>query len=658
MLMDLSKGFSVGRLTRSHRPQPQALDMTKKPEWYHRQPQNCSPDLASPYRTSSLHPDLNQDPGTFMNSPLTPALDLYHDQVRNNLWHSGFYEQSGDAGPESSGGEEEEEEEEDDSDSDSDVIFLVSSAKEPLLCTSFIQDNVTHIVEPLSPAVSSMEEGRGFYHLPQAVSSPSRDSSYTEESSDSSMDIPIHHARPIVLLSDLSAVYAEQSPTEQSPAEASSDDSDVVEVSVSQSKKKTRDDREAEEKPAAKVRRGTRVQRTPCETLPPSFTPRQSLRRQVKNNAVGLYNESYDSDDVLDFMARSSSSDESPPPPKNAHRMSSRASNKPKTDPTTREKSPSRSPERKEPPQSKTVYTKLIGNKRKSIATVARVKKLQNGIQSKGTKAPVEVKTVTKRRKKKRKFKQSGPPSMFPTIEPELALKYAYRKKRERKFDSFSPFVHMAKRTCTVVNYHEEDEAAQSKPAPSQNTAGFVPTTSCYNLGRVGSEFKGGEFLKCCLCGETANAKSLGDLHGPYHPAVSEGAESRTVQNGLPENHADKEGSEFQNKSPKEDDGLANGTLDLEECWVHEDCGVWSTGVFLVRGKLYGLKEAVLLARQTRCSCCQDAGAIMGCFQKGCSRNFHFSCAVQSGCVLNEDNFSMRCPDHKNKPCVSRPHLR
>lgn len=656
MLMDLSKGFSVGRLTRSHRPQPQALDMTKKPEWYHRQPQNCSPDLASPYRTSSLRPDLNQDPGTFMNSPLAPGLDLYRDQVRNNLWHSGFYEQSGDAGPESSGGEEEEEEE-DDSDSDSDVIFLVSSAKEPLLCTSFIQDNVTHIVEPLSPAASSMEEGRGFYHLPQTVSSPSRDSSYTEESSDSSMDIPIHHARPIVLLSDLSAVYAEQS-----PAEASSDDSDVVEVSVSRSKKKTQNDREAEKKPSSKVRRGSRVRRTPCETLPP-LTPRRSLRRQVKNNAVGLYNESYDSDDVLDFMARSSSSDESPPPPKNSQRMSSRASNNnPDTDSTTRKKSPSRSPERKEPPQSKTVYTKLIGNKRKSTATVARAKKLrvakQNGIQSKGNEAPVEVKTVTKRRKKKRKFQQSGPPSMFPNIEPELKLKYGYRKKRERKFDSFSPFVHMGEQTCTVVNYHEEEEAAQSRPAPSQNTSGFVPTTSCYNLGRVSPEFKCDEFLKCCLCDQTANAKRLGDLHGPYYPAASEGAEARTMLNGLHENHAGKEGSEFQNKSLKGDEGLENGTVDLEECWVHEDCGVWSTGVFLVRGKLYGLKEAALLARQTICSCCQQTGAIMGCFQKGCSRNFHFSCAVQSGCVLNEDNFSMRCPDHKNKPCVSRPHLR
>lgn len=662
LLMDLSKGFSVGRLPHGHRPQPQALDMTKKPEWYHRQPQNCSPDLPSPYRTSSLRPDLNQDTASFMNSPLTPGLDLYHDQVRSNLWHSGFYEQSGDAGPESSGGEEEEEEEED-SDSDSDVIFLVSSAKEPLLCTSFIQDNVTHIVEPLSPAVSSLEEGQGFYHLPPAVSSPSRDSSYTEESSDSSVDIPINHARPIVLLSDLRAVYADQSPAE---ASSDGDDSDIVEVPVSQRKNKVSkkaNEREVGKKSGLRVRQSSRVNRKSCDT--PPLTQRCSLRRQVKNNSVGLYNENYDSDDVLDFVTRSSSSDESIAPPKNSQRMSSKGStNKCSKDSKAQEKSPSRSPEREESPQRKSVCRKYkkIGVKRKPTPAIAKTKKLrlakQNGIQSKGEDTSVKVKTVTKRRRRKRKFKQNGPPSLFPPIEPELALKYAYRKKRERKFDSFSPFVHVEKQTCSVVNYHEEEEKAQSRPTASQDVTGFVPTTSCYNLGRVGSEPKCDELLKCCLCGQTANTKSLGDLHGPYYPAFSEGPDARTMLNGHLENHAHEEERELQIKSPKDSEALENGNLNLEECWVHADCGVWSTGVFLVRGKLYGLKEAALLAQQTVCSSCQETGAIMGCFQKGCSRNFHFSCAVQSGCVLNEENFSMRCPDHKNKPCVNRPHLR
>ncbi|XP_062342094.1 serine/arginine repetitive matrix protein 1-like [Osmerus eperlanus] len=85
------------------------------------------------------------------------------------------------------------------------------------------------------------------------------------------------------------------------------------------------------------------------------------------------------------------------------------------------------------------------------------------------------------------------------------------------------------------------------------------------------------------------------------------------------------------------------------ERWVHEDCGVWSAGVFLVKGMLYGLDEAVRLARETVCTACGRPGATMGCFIKSCPTKYHYKCACQSGCALNEDNFSMRCPKHKNK---------
>ncbi|KAG5832915.1 hypothetical protein ANANG_G00296260 [Anguilla anguilla] len=85
------------------------------------------------------------------------------------------------------------------------------------------------------------------------------------------------------------------------------------------------------------------------------------------------------------------------------------------------------------------------------------------------------------------------------------------------------------------------------------------------------------------------------------------------------------------------------------EFWLHEDCGVWSTGVFLVRGRLYGLEEAVRLAQGTVCSTCHAAGATLGCFFKGCPNKYHYRCALLSDCVLNEENFTMKCTKHKNK---------
>ncbi|XP_028842539.1 transcription factor 20 [Denticeps clupeoides] len=87
--------------------------------------------------------------------------------------------------------------------------------------------------------------------------------------------------------------------------------------------------------------------------------------------------------------------------------------------------------------------------------------------------------------------------------------------------------------------------------------------------------------------------------------------------------------------------------LDPEELWVHEGCIVWASGVFLVNGRLYGLQEALEGARDTNCSHCEMAGATLGCYSKGCTLRYHYICAMEADCSLNEDNFSLRCPKHK-----------
>ncbi|XP_041093891.1 LOW QUALITY PROTEIN: transcription factor 20 [Polyodon spathula] len=92
--------------------------------------------------------------------------------------------------------------------------------------------------------------------------------------------------------------------------------------------------------------------------------------------------------------------------------------------------------------------------------------------------------------------------------------------------------------------------------------------------------------------------------------------------------------------------------LDGRELWIHEACVVWASGVFLVCGRLYGLQEALEGARETLCSHCQQCGSTLGCYSKGCSLRYHYVCAIDTDCSLNEDNFSMRCPKHKQVKCV------
>lgn len=89
--------------------------------------------------------------------------------------------------------------------------------------------------------------------------------------------------------------------------------------------------------------------------------------------------------------------------------------------------------------------------------------------------------------------------------------------------------------------------------------------------------------------------------------------------------------------------------MDPEELWVHEGCIVWASGVFLVNGRLYGLQEALDGARDTCCSYCEMAGSTLGCYSKGCTLRYHYLCAMEADCSLNEDNFSLRCPQHKVK---------
>ncbi|KAM4534575.1 uncharacterized protein V3H82_024489 [Fundulus diaphanus] len=673
MAMDLSKSYTP--LSRSRN---EAGDLAKKPEWYHRRPANCSTDGASAYRSrasSSYSPlsqsgvrcrDMEQGPealGSYMNSTLAPGLDLFHSRTHGNLWHGGYYgaDQSRGPVPESSGAEE--------SDSGSDVIFLVSSAKEPLLCGPFIQDGVRHMVEPVSPAMSSLDEERSCYLLPQPMSSPSADSSYSEDSSDSSVDIPVHHARPVVLISDLNGVYGHPG---ESVADVSSDDSEVVEVSVTNYKKERRCFKkkppeakgECEKRSSREVRRSARVRKSESEM--PRLNcgvSRHNLRRRVKNDAVGIYNESSDSEDLIEYALRFSSSDESVSQPTLPQKASSHSE----------ESNGNVQADRKSPPKE-AQYAKLIKYKRKKPLPLRETKKVKEMKQEQLSRTPppeqqkvsagksTAGKKQVGRRKRKRR-PQTGPAALFSPRESEIMLKYAKAKdKKERKAAGFCPFVHMEQQLCRVVNYQEEEGTLRSSkawPAASKSLSGFVPCTSCFQLGRPNAESSRPDQMLCCLCGWTANTMGLGDLHGPYYAAVSpldgqtckteQSEDSQKISNGHSVNSSEDDCAPDQTLLRSDRVSPTKVPPCPNECWIHEDCGIWSAGVFLVRGKLYGLEEAARIAQETICSACYQTGAIMGCFQKGCLRNYHYTCAIQSGCILNEDNFSMRCPEHKSK---------
>lgn len=633
MAIDLSKNYK--HLTSSP---TDSMEFAKKPEWYHRRPISCSNSVTPSFRAraplSSFNPGEHvhckdipqgQEPlSSYMTSPIVPGLDLYCDRVHRNLWRESFYNpvQNDDPDPESSGGEE--------SDSGTDVIFLVSSAKDSLSSSPrspFIQGS---IVEPLSPAASSLEEEGGCCHLSQPLSSPSPDSSYSEDSSDSSVNIPVHHNRPVVLLSDIYSHAAE------SPVNVSSDDSDVFEVSVTGDGKEchtmsTRKQLPQDERPRfhpREVRRSARITKPAVHaTQLTCEAPRYSLRKQVRNIAVGIYNESCDSDDMLQYVARlstqeaakmslqpdDSQGDSSRPEESNVEITNERNSTlrtqqQQQQQPPCCDVSDSDCKSKQQKPSTLHKSDKLRQIKRKQKHAVAS----QNNGEAK--------KRTVARRKKRSRTRQCDP---FSRAEPEITLKFAKIKAKKKiwKCDNFCPFVHMEHRKCTVVNFQEEVNVTRNHGGEQQSTntsslPGFVPSTSCFQLGRVCLENRVQDPLFCSLCGHTANAMGLGDLHGPYLPSgssVKVDKNCATVEAGDDDFHRltnSVSSSENRccgherspvvrhipdcNASP-----LPKGNVQVNESWIHEDCGIWSAGVFLVKGKLYGLQEAAQLARQT-----------------------------------------------------------
>ncbi|MEQ2193604.1 hypothetical protein XENOCAPTIV_005635, partial [Xenoophorus captivus] len=256
-------------------------------------------------------------------------------------------------------------------------------------------------------------------------------------------------------------------------------------------------------------------------------------------------------------------------------------------------------------------------------------------------------------RRKKPKHRQ--PSSIFSPKEPEIKLKYVNFKeeKKDLRLDSFSPFVRVKRQQpspvlCTIINYPEEikTEPKQQQAHSSRFISAVVPSTSSLQLGRPSTHSQHQRALVCCLCGQSANSIDLGDLHGPYYP---EGYQPNTkappTVSGLKEDEDDSsdsdssssimrarhwacsQGTQLKQKGPlgsrRRPSGrtsspaakqarLAGGMADVEdwysppllsvepcEYWLHEDCGIWSAGVFLVKGKVYGLEEAVKVAQET-----------------------------------------------------------
>ncbi|XP_037112874.1 uncharacterized protein LOC119125996 [Syngnathus acus] len=645
MAVDLSKSFSAPSRTRNQRTP--ASDLPTKPEWYHRCPTGSC--LDSSYGTGSYEREDGVAP-SHVSAGLPQG--VYRD---GDLWCPGFYQAGASC--------------EDDSDSGSDVIVLLAASKEPLLCASFVADGVRRIVEPLSPAPSLPGCCQQTLSLQSSDTSSSEEEEEEEmeEESESSADIPPHHARPVVLLADLSTDYAVYDGATRSCADVLSDDSDVVEV-PSTRKRPTFPPNKIQDKSAAVGRkRSVRISANSVQTPLSPWSTRHRLARSAKKDAVGVYYESCNSDDATGYALESDDdvhgchagreSDSScqswglnQSHEAHQHLTADKAEDARETDHvnesggfhprrvtnkanTSRQGHTSESDDalqRHVPDNPDNTRQRHAANKSNNSQRRRATNKSADTGKRTSKSSAVAKKSVKRQRRKRKAW--CPPSSLFSPPEPQIKLRCTAMQevaKKKKTSDNFCPFVRvrthgsLRPNDVTVVNQQDQLDVSLQKQQNAARSSGVIPKTSCFRLGRL--KDAGDATPLCCLCGRQANADGLGDLHGPYFPASGRPAE--LLERG---------------------DAAAH---QLDERWVHSDCSVWSGQVFLVRGNLYGLREAEQLASHTICSGCHLSGAIMGCSHKGCTRSFHYACALPSGCVLNEDNLSLRCSQHHMTTC-------
>lgn len=141
----------------------------------------------------------------------------------------------------------------------------------------------------------------------------------------------------------------------------------------------------------------------------------------------------------------------------------------------------------------------------------------------------------------------------------------------------------------------------------------------------------------CIFCKKICHYKGLGDLYGPYNIDFSNdnSNNSTSTSNTNQKSNA---------KTPKKSKySLLNHNYATKEIWTHEDCLVWSEGVRLIGRKIIAMEDVIKASLHHNCSSCKKKGASIGCTGKRCRRKYHYICARDGSCFLDETNFSLKC---------------
>ncbi|RWS30660.1 Transcription factor 20-like protein [Leptotrombidium deliense] len=315
---------------------------------------------------------------------------------------------------------------------------------------------------------------------------------------------------------------------------------------------------------------------------------------------------------------------------------------------------------------------------------------------------PKKMNTVTVKNKKKAQEEIAVNTLLSIDAHSDAQLSVTSTQNTVSKKKIWGPFVHIEKdvksdkNVYSIVNIQKklDDDKDQKKVKPlrdNQVRGSFRRTSlskkKLMNLSQQSDTLVRDTSWKCVFCKQGSHYKNLGDLFGPYYVNIDMKMANTTTDDSksqlLDVQKKRSESSEFTGeKRGKRNSIQENNCMSIEatenksngyhseqqEVWFHEDCIVWSNGVYLVANRIRNIDEIVKDSVDTVCCGCKLLGATLGCLHKGCSSRFHYLCAKEKGkqisnvhkvfdlliscvqgCSMGEENFSIYCNKHKKK---------
>lgn len=199
----------------------------------------------------------------------------------------------------------------------------------------------------------------------------------------------------------------------------------------------------------------------------------------------------------------------------------------------------------------------------------------------------------------------------------------------------------------TVVNSSKNEDEDSEKQGISKSKKPIYDKTKIrsFHVSTLSHKYdadKADKTWVCVYCKYGPHKQNLGDLFGPYVVTTN----NEEYKFHLMSPTRSKENVDF--------NGMKKISDTDYEVWIHEDCAVWSPGVFIISAHLVGLEDSVWSSVRHKCSYCQEFGAMICCLDRGCKNTMaHYPCARDSKWNLNENEFKTFCEKHENKSISS-----